>query len=419
MSSTTRSSFARASKAAELSTLDPAETQHVPSGQVLEVSVRAWSAPLLLLASGALVACGNGTPMGTPDAGVIEIVGDDDARQPSDCPERACFSALVHDCVCVAQPRTEATRTSCGEITTSGGTARNPEDDFCVEGATGTAPDLSCFTTGRRMSMPSRDVTLHGVVDVFGNGPDADRIVVEVYREGTDGMLGEMIGTATASITSPCAETEIEIENMMPTGDTRQLGFYAIENVPTETPLIVVTRPSPGDEGLWKDLYTYNIVLLDDEVVSDALACDGGVFGDRVEYRARVLSVSDYRTIPRTAALSAGIPSGHGAIAGEIHDCGDVRLSFAQVGLQPAPEAFTYFTDDADNPLPDVNRIQGTSRLGLYAGLDLPPGPVDVSALGYVDGQVVSLGWYHARIFADSVTSVSLRGLRPHQITTP
>jgi hypothetical protein len=57
----------------------------------------------------------------------------------------------------------------------------------------------------------------------------------------------------------------------------------------------------------------------------------------------------------------------------------------------------------------------GTSRLSLYAALDLPPGPVDVAAVGRVDGDVVSLGWYRVRVFANSVTAVTLRGLRPHQ----
>lgn len=369
---------------------------------------------LVLVAAG----CGGGTAVPETDGGTIEIVGDDDARQPDACPGVRCGGGeLLHDCVCVPPPRLDLVRTTCASITTVGGMPRNPEDDFCVDGAAG-PPVLSCFTTGRRTSLPSRNVTLHGVVDVFGNGPDSDRIVVEVYREGADGALGAMVGTTTATITSPCKETEVEIENMEPTGETRELGFYSIPNVPSETPLIVVTRPSAGDEGLWKNLYTYNVVVLDEEIRSDGLACDGAIAGPRAEYRARVLSVSDYRTIPRTTGLSAGITSGEGAIAGEVHDCTNTRLAFAQIGLTPRPDAFTYFNDDADNPLPDVSRFEGTSGLGLYAGLGLPAGPIELSALGQIDGQVVSLGWYRAQIFPDSVTSVSLRGLRPHQVTS-
>lgn len=355
----------------------------------------------------------------TPDGGTIEILGGDDAPVAADCPEVRCFSGQVfHACACVTPPRDAAAtvRTTCGEIATAGVT-RTPESDFCSDGPADQAPDLGCFGAGRRAPLTrERPVTVYGVVDVFANGADSDAITVEIYREGADGQLGAMVGTATASIASPCVETEIEIENGEPTGESRQLGYYTIPEVPSEVPLIIVTR---GDVGLWKPLYTYNIVVLDEEIETGAPAagaCADTPTAERFEYRARVLSVADYRTIPRTTGLSGGIPAGHGAIAGEVHDCTNTRLELAQVGLRPTAEALTYFTNDADNPVPDVNRDNdGTSLLGLYAGLDLLPGPIDVSAVGRVDGELVSLGWYRARIFADSVTSVSLRGLRPHQ----
>jgi hypothetical protein len=371
----------------------------------------------------ALGACGTG-PSSLVDGGGADggdpIVGDDDAPQPGDCPDLRCRAGtLPHACVCVPTPRTDpayaTVRTTCAQIAAPL-VPRTPERDFCVEGAENQPPDLSCFGVARRVPGPSRMVTLYGVVDVFGNGGDADGITLEVRREGPGGELGEVVGTAISSVADPCAETEIEIENGMPTGEMRRLGFYTIAGVPTETPLILVTR---GDSGLWKPLYTYNFVVLNEEVESGAPppgACPTTPTGDRYRYRARALSVSDYRTIPLTAGIAGGIPAGRGAIAGEIHDCANVRLAFAMVGIRPSPETFVYFTDDADNPLPDLSRTEGTSLLGLYAGLDLPPGPVDVSALGRVNGRVVSLGWYRARIFADSVTVVSLRGLRPHQV---
>ena len=93
-----------------------------------------------------------------------------------------------------------------------------------------------------------------------------------------------------------------------------------------------------------------------------------------------------------------------------------MRLEFAQVGINPRPEVFTYFNDQPDNPLPDTGRQVGTSILGLYAGLDIPEGPVDVAAVGRVGDATQTLGWYRARIFAGAVTSVTLRGLRATQI---
>ncbi len=315
----------------------------------------------------------------------------------------------------------DTTRTSCAAIT--GGRARTPERDYCLDGASGTAPDLSCMMTPP-VAGTSRDVTLYGMVDIFANGGDSNNITVEVFREGASGALGAMVGSYVSTTgtetgaSASCTEDDIEVDSSgVPTGETRRLGFYHIENVPTETPLIVRTR---ADGGLWSPLVTYNFRILNAEVApirTAFSACIAGApTGDGFFYRARVLSHDDYGTIPLTAGLASGIAPGHGAIAGEVHDCGDVRVSLAQVGISPAPRARAYFNDIADNPLPAVGQIQGTSLLGLYAGLDLPPGPVDVAAIGYVDGQTVSLGWYHAQIFADSVTAVTLRGIRASQV---
>jgi hypothetical protein len=356
------------------------------------------------------------------DAGVLDIVGDDGAPTPDDCTSVRCLPGTIfHACTCVPIPRSEpafdTVRTSCAQISTAT-TTRTPDDDYCVDGAPDQAPDLSCITSPRA-PVASRLVTVYGVVDVFGNGPSADAVTVTIYEYGADGMLGAMVGSATASGADSCAETEELIRNGMPTGETRQLGAFAIPNVRTETNLIVVTS---GDASTWKTLYTYNFYILDEEVESGAPpagACAGAPTGDRYPYRARVLSVADYRTIPLTAGIAGGIAAGRGAIAGEVHDCGDVRLEFATVGVSPVPAATPYFNDDADNPLPDISRSEGTGLLGLYAGLDLPAGPVRVSALGRVGGQVHSLGWFTARIFPDSVTAVSLRGRRPQAPMTP
>jgi len=70
----------------------------------------------------------------------------------------------------------------------------------------------------------------------------------------------------------------------------------------------------------------------------------------------------------------------------------------------------TYFTNDEDNPLPDTS-AKGTSVLGLYAAIDVVPGPVAVAAGGFVGGEFVTAGFFRARIFPDSVTAVTFRGL--------
>ena len=75
----------------------------------------------------------------------------------------------------------------------------------------------------------------------------------------------------------------------------------------------------------------------------------------------------------------------------------------------------SYFTDDEVKPLPDKD-AQATSSLGLYSLLDVSPGPVNVAAAGVLDGKLVGVGFFKARVFAGAVTSVTFRGLRPFQL---
>ncbi len=334
-------------------------------------------------------------------------------------------------CVCVAEPATpppgtpdafDLNRVGCSQLEATGETSRNPDDDFCDAGGNDGAPDLGCMMEGSyRTRGEVQRVTFYGVVDVFGNGADADNITVEVYEEGPDGTLGALLGSATASTADPCAETEDEIENDMVTG-TRLLGFYAIPDIPSETPLIIKTS---GNRDFWRDIYSYNVQAENADLETGPPAADAcetlrtdplfqGVA--RYEYRARILSSSDWTSIPLTAGLVDGIRSTSGVVAGEIHDCSDTRLEFAQAGTFPEAEVLTYFNDNPDNPLPDTGRMVGTSLLGLYAALDIPEGPVDITAVGRIGEQTVSLGWYRARVFAGAVTSVTLRGLRWQQI---
>lgn len=145
-----------------------------------------------------------------------------------------------------------------------------------------------------------------------------------------------------------------------------------------------------------------------------------GVTGRSVRFLARVISNSDWTAIPATSTLTSGITIGRGALAGEVHDCDDVRLSNATVESSPRRAwdgPVVYFSENDTNPLPDLSRAErGTSLLGTYALLDVEPGPVRVSAVGYdANRQVVHLGSYRARVYPDSVTTVTFRGLRPWQ----
>lgn len=269
------------------------------------------------------------------------------------------------------------------------------------------------LAAGYRTRGEPEDVIVHGVTDIFGNGLDADDITLEIFEPEPDGACGAepgtLVATATANVEDCVDALDVDRcreENPDDEGQFRDLGYFEFADpVPSETLLALRTSGNPG---LWKPLVLYNLYFANDEIE------DGRVF-----YEARVLSTDDYRTIPASAGIPEGITPGNGALAGEIHDCGDVRVSFAQVATEPSPPAprtTTYFNDNPDDPLPVASRTEGTSLLGLWASLNVPPGATKVSAIGVVDGALVSLGWFDACVFPDTVSAVTLRGPRPSQV---
>jgi hypothetical protein len=185
--------------------------------------------------------------------------------------------------------------------------------------------------------------------------------------------------------------------------------------VPTNTPLIIKTSQDGGGS-LWKDMLSFNIWFFDDDIGED-----GGIAG-HVYYKARVLSVDDWRNIPVAAGDTSGIASGYAAVAGEVHDCSNVRMSFAMAGTFPEANTLTYFNGVEEHLYPDLMRSNyGTNIDGLYASIELEAdaagSPVFVSALARVAGVgVVSLGWQKAFVFPETLTSVTLRGTRPDQV---
>jgi hypothetical protein len=54
--------------------------------------------------------------------------------------------------------------------------------------------------------------------------------------------------------------------------------------------------------------------------------------------------------------------------------------------------------------------------MGLYAALNVKPGPVAVAALGQINGQVTTLGWFQAQVYPNAVSVVTFHGPRPFQI---
>jgi hypothetical protein len=128
----------------------------------------------------------------------------------------------------------------------------------------------------------------------------------------------------------------------------------------------------------------------------------------------QALASDDYSAIP-AVAIGQPINQGSGALAGEVHDCGNVRLTNATVDTNVARTALTYFDSDEQSPLP-LTSATSTSDLGLYAAFDLLPGPASVAALGLVNGTITTVGYFPAYIHPNAVTAVTFQGLRPFQV---
>lgn len=248
-------------------------------------------------------------------------------------------------------------------------------------------------------------MTLTGYLKVFvGGDTDSAGVKVEVFQEGKDGALGALVGTAATTDANSPSRTNTWLKGCPTEGCTERQFTYP--NVPTETPLIIHTSDA-NNAGKWYDFYDYNVYF-----------SNGQVSNGTVSYDTQAVGTTDPATV--TATLGTSVSSTKGLLAGEVHDCGDVRLSGATVNTDYRGETdMFYFGDDETNPLPDLSRTApgiGTSQLGLFGALNYPPGvPIHVSAVGLVNGQRKLIGAYTVQVFAGAVTGLSLRGRRPYQ----
>ncbi len=276
------------------------------------------------------------------------------------------------------------------------------------------APDVACLKgVGIKPLAPAgKTVTLRGYVKIFANGPDSKNVKVEIFKEqldaagGPTGKLADKVGESTSVDSVSGLGTKKETIYKAGTANDRTLYPYEIKGIPTETPFIVRTSSKTSvDVDGWFPLYDYNQVVRD-----GAAAADGSVTFD-----VRALGNDDYASILK-AAYNRPPEAGKSAIAGEVHDCGDVRLGNATVGIGPTSGlGLFYLSDVEDDPLPESNR-KSTSRLGLYAVGALDPGVYTVAASGKVGGEVLGLGSYPVQTFPDSVTVFTFRGLRAWQV---
>ena len=245
-------------------------------------------------------------------------------------------------------------------------------------------------------------VTLNGFVkDFLGGDADSTGVKVEIFKEGTDGALGASIGSFTTDTNSQ-QRTNDWLANCPTSGCIERA--YSITNVPTETALIIHTSDA-NNAGKWASLYDYNIFFSNSAVNAGA-----------VTYDTTAVGTTDLTTV----ASSAGgytIQADKGLLAGEVHDCGDVRLSNATVSTDYRPQSpIVYFGAVESNPLPDQTQTS-TSQLGLFGGINYTTNvPIHISAVGNLNGQLTLVGAYTVQVFPGAVTALSLRGRRSYQV---
>jgi len=275
-------------------------------------------------------------------------------------------------------------------------------------------PDLSCLAGGTSLGTPQM-VTLTGYVWLFSSGQDSANVKVDVFTENTpqtpDGSIGATpVGSYTTTSSDPVDPTDSSWNLKCNGGCSYRQ--YTIQNVPTETPLVI--RTSDGGSGnLWATLYDYNIYFKSSDVT-----------GGQVKYDATAVAGPDLSTVAGTVGQT--VQAGMGLLAGEVHDCSDVRLFGATVETSQAHQGpMFYFTDDESSPLPSLGAAD-TSHLGLFGALNLAPGkPIRVTSVGQCPasapsgvcsaGSTVMLGTYVVQVYAGAVTAVALRGRRPWQ----
>jgi hypothetical protein len=342
-----------------------------------------------------------------------------------------------------------AARTQCGDV-----------QEYCD--TTGVAaPNLDCLTSGSAPppGTPPAMVTLTGFVHVFSSGPDSNGVKVQVFDAAqvtaADPANQQAIGAVTAAL-DPATQRACDADGskgcsiplatgcQLPTcndglgGRTDDQKYcrdngadgecsdrlrwearYSIAGVPTNTPLVIrVTGPGNKSDSVWATTVAFNIFLSTSDRacknVSDTDCLDTSTAGmPKYQLNVSALSAADYVNIPVLSGLPGGITSGQGAIAGEVHDCNNVRVANVEVTTSPTADRYTYFNGNPVKTLPDASRAAvGTDRLGLFAALNERPGAVRVETAGALTagGTLISFGAVDAFVYANAVSIVNVNG---------
>jgi hypothetical protein len=341
-----------------------------------------------------------------------------------------------------------AARTQCGDVS-----------EYCDKSGVA-APNLACLgQSGPAPGAAPAKVTLTGFVHVFSSGPDSNNVKVQLFDAATvtanNPATQQTLGAVNATL-DPTTQRACDADSakgcslplangcMLPTCNDglggrqddhkycrdngaggecsdrlRWEARYAIPSVPTNTRLVIrVSGPTGMSDTTWATTVAFNIFLSTNDractSLSDTDCLDlSDAATPRYQLNVSALSAADYVNIPTISGLSGGISSGEGAVAGEVHDCDNIRVANVEVATTPSADRNTYFNGNPVMTLPDASRAAvGTDRLGLFAALNVVPGAVHVETAGVktLGDALMSFGAFDAFVYANTVSIVTING---------
>ena len=360
----------------------------------------------------------------------------------------AMCSPLVDGGACFYAPTLAAQRTPCGDVT-----------EYCAKTGVAT-PNTDCLgKTGPAPGTMPTMVTMTGFVHVFSSGPDSNGVKIEVFDGSMITATDPATQTALATVTSsldPTTQRACDADAskgcsiplatgcMLPVCNDglngraddkkycrdngnggecsdrlRWESRYSIPGVPTNKQLVIrVTGPSGKSDTTWATTVAFNVFLSTNDRactnLSDTDCLDNSdAANPKYQLNVSALSAADYVNIPVISGLAGGINTGEGAIAGEVHDCDNIRVANVEVASTPGADRFTYFNGNPIMTLPDSSRAAvGTDRLGLFAGLNVKPGPVHIetAAVKTLGDPLSTFGSFDAFVYANAVSIVNING---------
>jgi hypothetical protein len=243
----------------------------------------------------------------------------------------------------------------CQEAYESGGAAASdPFVQAANQALTGTGNDL-------RVNSLDTCLAFVGNCSAIGDAATREICVNRVRTLSGDSRADTLVYGSTRSTRNPESE----------------FALYEVPGVPTNRRLAF---KGSGLENRWRDTWEYGMFARADLVQEGSIEID-----------ANIVAASTWQTIPPAVGFPGGIDDANGAVAGAIRDCGVegsrrpwlVENATAGFAFLTTRTRLAYFNGNPNNRLPNSSQVD-TNMDGLFAAVNLPPGPNRVSTMACV-----------------------------------